>query len=139
MVNVPSELKGKSVDVAGHRGHGRQRIRAIVLAREDVELLVVHRGEVDLRNRPLYSIVYEGATAVVFSRCRQGRGALLPTMRCMPNSSTTWQSPRTSSMRPHQNRAEKVDVSRLIRSIAVGTSSRRGDGHADLPYVYGEI
>ncbi|MCK1362213.1 GDP-L-fucose synthase [Bradyrhizobium sp. 199] len=50
MANVSFELKGKSVYVAGHRGMvGSALVRR--LAREDVELLAVDRGEVDLRNQ----------------------------------------------------------------------------------------
>lgn len=50
MVNVSFELKGKSIYVAGHRGMvGSALVRR--LAREDVKLLTVSRGEVDLRNQ----------------------------------------------------------------------------------------
>jgi GDP-L-fucose synthase len=47
MANVPFDLKGKRVFVAGHRGMvGSALIRR--LTREDVEILTVDRGEVDL-------------------------------------------------------------------------------------------
>jgi len=47
MANVPFDLKGKKVFVAGHRGMvGSALIRR--LAREDVEILTVERSEVDL-------------------------------------------------------------------------------------------
>jgi GDP-L-fucose synthase len=47
MANVPFDLKGKKVFVAGHRGMvGSALVRR--LAREDVELLTVDRSEVDL-------------------------------------------------------------------------------------------
>ena len=50
MASVPFELKGKSVYVAGHRGMvGSALVRR--LAREDVELVTVARGEVDLCNQ----------------------------------------------------------------------------------------
>jgi GDP-L-fucose synthase len=43
------ELKGKTVFVAGHRGMvGAALVRR--LAREDVEVLTVGRGEMDLRD-----------------------------------------------------------------------------------------
>lgn len=47
MAGIPFELKGKSVYVAGHRGMvGSALVRR--LAREDVELLTVRHGELDL-------------------------------------------------------------------------------------------
>lgn len=47
MADVPFELKGKRVFVAGHRGMvGSALVRRLV--REDVEILTVPRGEVDL-------------------------------------------------------------------------------------------
>ena len=50
MANVPFELKGKSVYVAGHRGMvGSALMRR--LAREDVQLVTVDRREVDLCNQ----------------------------------------------------------------------------------------
>lgn len=50
MVNVPFELTGKSVYVAGHRGMvGSALVRR--LAEEDVRLLTLGRDEVDLRNQ----------------------------------------------------------------------------------------
>ena len=50
MANTPFELKGKTVFVAGHRGMvGSALVRR--LAREDVELQTVSRGEVDLRDQ----------------------------------------------------------------------------------------
>jgi GDP-L-fucose synthase len=50
MANVPFELKGKSVYVAGHRGMvGDALVRR--LAREDVELVTAERREVDLCNQ----------------------------------------------------------------------------------------
>jgi GDP-L-fucose synthase len=50
MARTPFELKGKTVFVAGHRGMvGSALVRR--LAREDVELLTVGRGEVDLRDQ----------------------------------------------------------------------------------------
>ena len=48
MVNLPFELKGKTVYVAGHRGMvGSALVRR--LAREGVELLTASRSEADLR------------------------------------------------------------------------------------------
>jgi GDP-L-fucose synthase len=50
MANTPFELKGRTVFVAGHRGMvGSALVRR--LAREDVELQTVSRGEVDLRDQ----------------------------------------------------------------------------------------
>ena len=50
MARTPFELKGKTVFVAGHRGMvGSALMRR--LARENVELLTVGRGEVDLRDQ----------------------------------------------------------------------------------------
>jgi GDP-L-fucose synthase len=50
MARTPFELKGKTVFVAGHRGMvGAALVRR--LAAEDVELLTVGRGEVDLRDQ----------------------------------------------------------------------------------------
>ncbi|WP_063682697.1 GDP-L-fucose synthase [Bradyrhizobium stylosanthis] len=50
MANAPFELKGKSVYVAGHRGMvGGALVRR--LEREDVRLVTVTRGEVDLCNQ----------------------------------------------------------------------------------------
>jgi GDP-L-fucose synthase len=50
MARAPFELKGKTVFVAGHRGMvGSALVRR--LAQEDVELLTVPRGEVDLRDQ----------------------------------------------------------------------------------------
>jgi GDP-L-fucose synthase len=50
MANLPFELKGKTVFVAGHHGMvGSALVRR--LAPEDVELLTVPRSEVDLRNQ----------------------------------------------------------------------------------------
>jgi GDP-L-fucose synthase len=50
MARTPFELKGKSVFVAGHKGMvGRALVRR--LAGEDVKLLTVDRGEVDLRDQ----------------------------------------------------------------------------------------
>ena len=50
MASTPFELKGKTVFVAGHRGMvGSALVRR--LAREDVKLLTVARGEVDLRDQ----------------------------------------------------------------------------------------
>jgi GDP-L-fucose synthase len=50
MASAPFELKGKTVFVAGHRGMvGAALVRR--LAQEDVELLTVPRGEVDLRDQ----------------------------------------------------------------------------------------
>jgi GDP-L-fucose synthase len=50
MASTPFELKGKTVFVAGHRGMvGSSLVRR--LAQEDVELLTVPRGEVDLRDQ----------------------------------------------------------------------------------------
>jgi GDP-L-fucose synthase len=50
MASAPFELKGKSVYVAGHRGMvGSAIVRR--LAREDVKLVTVDRGEVDLCNQ----------------------------------------------------------------------------------------
>jgi GDP-L-fucose synthase len=50
MASAPFELKGKSVYVAGHRGMvGAALVRR--LAREDVRLVTVDRGEVDLCNQ----------------------------------------------------------------------------------------
>ncbi|MBO4223556.1 GDP-L-fucose synthase [Bradyrhizobium neotropicale] len=51
MASTPFELKGKTVFVAGHRGMvGSSLVRR--LAQEDVEVLTVPRGEVDLRDQP---------------------------------------------------------------------------------------
>jgi GDP-L-fucose synthase len=50
MASAPFELKGKSVYVAGHRGMVGSAI-ARRLAREDVRLVTVDRGEVDLCNQ----------------------------------------------------------------------------------------
>jgi GDP-L-fucose synthase len=50
MASAPFELKGKSVYVAGHRGMVGSAI-ARRLAREDVKLVTVDRGEVDLCNQ----------------------------------------------------------------------------------------
>ena len=50
MASAPFELKGKSVYVAGHRGMVGSAI-ARRLAREDVKLVTVERGEVDLCNQ----------------------------------------------------------------------------------------
>ena len=51
MAEIPFELKGKTVFVAGHRGMvGSALVRR--LAREDVELLTVGRHELDLRDQP---------------------------------------------------------------------------------------
>ncbi|MGY8708229.1 GDP-L-fucose synthase [Bradyrhizobium sp. 18BD] len=50
MTNTTFELKGKSVYVAGHRGMVGSAI-ARRLAAEDVRLVTVDRGEVDLRNQ----------------------------------------------------------------------------------------
>jgi len=50
MASIPFELKGKTVYVAGHRGMvGSALVRR--LAQEDVELLTVGRGELDLRDQ----------------------------------------------------------------------------------------
>jgi GDP-L-fucose synthase len=50
MARIPFELKGKTVFVAGHGGMvGSALVRR--LAEEDVELLTVGRGEVDLRDQ----------------------------------------------------------------------------------------
>ena len=50
MASTPFELKGKTVFVAGHRGMvGSALVRR--LAQEDVKLLTVGRGEVDLRDQ----------------------------------------------------------------------------------------
>jgi GDP-L-fucose synthase len=50
MASAPFELKGKSVYVAGHRGMvGSAIVRR--LAREDVKLVTIDRGEVDLCNQ----------------------------------------------------------------------------------------
>jgi GDP-L-fucose synthase len=50
MATAPFELKGKTVFVAGHRGMvGSALVRR--LAREDVALLTLPRGEVDLRDQ----------------------------------------------------------------------------------------
>ena len=50
MASTPFELKGKTVFVAGHRGMvGGALVRR--LAREDVRLLTIGRGEVDLRDQ----------------------------------------------------------------------------------------
>jgi GDP-L-fucose synthase len=50
MASTPFELKGKTVFVAGHRGMvGSALLRR--LAQEDVKLLTVGRGEVDLRDQ----------------------------------------------------------------------------------------
>ncbi|WFU39427.1 GDP-L-fucose synthase [Bradyrhizobium sp. CB82] len=50
MANVPFELKGKSVYVAGHRGMvGSALSRRLAL--EDVKLFTTERSEVDLRNQ----------------------------------------------------------------------------------------
>ncbi|MDA9400881.1 GDP-L-fucose synthase [Bradyrhizobium sp. CCBAU 45389] len=50
MANIPFELKGKSVYVAGHRGMvGSAILRR--LAQEDVQLVTVERREVDLRDQ----------------------------------------------------------------------------------------
>jgi GDP-L-fucose synthase len=50
MARTPFELKGKTVFVAGHRGMvGAALVRR--LAREDVKLLTVGRGELDLRDQ----------------------------------------------------------------------------------------
>jgi GDP-L-fucose synthase len=50
MASTPFELKGKTVFVAGHRGMvGGALVRR--LAQENVELLTVGRGEVDLRDQ----------------------------------------------------------------------------------------
>ena len=50
MANLPFELKGKTVYVAGHRGMvGSALVRR--LAREGVELLTATRGEADLRDQ----------------------------------------------------------------------------------------
>jgi GDP-L-fucose synthase len=54
MASTPFELKGKTVFVAGHRGMvGSALVRR--LAGEDVELLTVGRGEVDLRDQAAVS------------------------------------------------------------------------------------
>ena len=50
MANATFELRGKSVYVAGHRGMVGSAI-ARRLATEDVRLVTVERGEVDLRNQ----------------------------------------------------------------------------------------
>src|SRR6266849_11136871 len=50
MARIPFELKDKTVFVAGHGGMvGAALMRR--LAQEDVELLTVKRGEVDLRDQ----------------------------------------------------------------------------------------
>src|ERR1700744_5924858 len=50
MARTPFELNGKTVFVAGHRGMvGSAMVRRLM--REDVELLTVGRGEVDLRDQ----------------------------------------------------------------------------------------
>jgi GDP-L-fucose synthase len=50
MATIPFELKGKTVFVAGHRGMvGSALVRR--LGEENVELLTVERGEVDLRDQ----------------------------------------------------------------------------------------
>ena len=50
MAAAPFELKGKSVYVAGHRGMvGAALMRRLV--QEDVRLVTLERGEVDLRNQ----------------------------------------------------------------------------------------
>jgi len=50
MANIPFELKGRTVFVAGHRGMvGSALVRR--LAREDVEVLTLDRSEVDLRDQ----------------------------------------------------------------------------------------
>src|ERR1039458_2291980 len=54
MTNIPFELKGKTVYVAGHGGMVGAAL-ARRLAREDVELLTVGRSEVDLRDQAAIS------------------------------------------------------------------------------------
>jgi len=50
MARTPLELKGKTVFVAGHGGMvGGALVRR--LGQEDIELLTVRRGEVDLRDQ----------------------------------------------------------------------------------------
>src|SRR2546430_3926517 len=50
MAKLPFDLKGKTVFVAGHRGMvGSALVRR--LSSEDVELLTIGRGEVDLRDQ----------------------------------------------------------------------------------------
>jgi GDP-L-fucose synthase len=59
MARTPFELKGKTVFVAGHRGMvGAALVRR--LAQEDVELLTVGRGEVDLRDQAAVSHWFAG-------------------------------------------------------------------------------
>lgn len=56
MARIPFELKGKRVFVAGHGGMvGGALVRR--LGQEDVELLTVKRGEVDLRDQAGKSVV----------------------------------------------------------------------------------
>ncbi len=60
MAGTPFELKGKTVFVAGHRGMvGSALVRR--LASEDVKLLTVGRGEVDLRDQAAVFDWFAGA------------------------------------------------------------------------------
>jgi GDP-L-fucose synthase len=82
MAGIPFELKGKTVFVAGHGGMvGAALMRR--LAQEDVELLTVKRGEVDLRDQAAVNSWFAGKRpqAVFLAAAKVGGIAANDTLR----------------------------------------------------------
>jgi GDP-L-fucose synthase len=82
MAGTPFELKGKTVFVAGHGGMvGAALMRR--LAQEDVELLTVKRGEVDLRDQAAVNSWFAGKRpqAVFLAAAKVGGIAANDTLR----------------------------------------------------------
>ena len=82
MARTPFELKGKTVFVAGHGGMvGAALMRR--LAQEDVELLTVKRGEVDLRDQAAVNSWFAGKRpqAVFLAAAKVGSIAANDTLR----------------------------------------------------------
>jgi GDP-L-fucose synthase len=82
MARTPFELKGKTVFVAGHGGMvGAALMRR--LAQEDVELLTVKRGEVDLRDQAAVNSWFAGKRpqAVFLAAAKVGGIAANDTLR----------------------------------------------------------
>ena len=82
MAGIPFELKGKTVFVAGHGGMvGAALMRR--LAQEDVELLTVRRGEVDLRDQAAVNSWFAGKRpqAVFLAAAKVGGIAANDTLR----------------------------------------------------------
>ena len=73
MARTPLELKGKTVFVAGHGGMvGGALVRR--LGQEDIELLTVRRGEVDLRDQAAVARWFAKARPQAVSGGGEGRG-----------------------------------------------------------------